>query len=353
MVTKVAHMAVRKLNTLSSAMEITKFPNSPIIKGVGDKLVLVIGDGDTEYMLGHISFGDTVNPQIVYQEQFFESYGYTINDLYNNISSVEDFNAEVNIVQSLKRKTVLVGDNKFIGEDLHDGDVGSDNIGFVREGFFVQSERNTPGSPNAPVAPFYNDEVDYVSLSGGNKIYDSSSGSLQEANAIRINIGVGDTDIHSWGQWTEETLSVETPIERSARSMSVLTYASGSRSGSAFPQAGTYHIYNFVDDSSFFMGNGIVEIEKANDDNTEFAKTIWDADGVIVEVDTGGIVTLKVGTTTLIVNDGTVNITGDMTFTGDLRVTGKLTVDTEVDLLGFVKVNTSGKLITTGGNDLA
>jgi len=136
--------------------------------------------------------------------------------------------------------------------------------------------------------------------------------------------------------------------------MASITYASGARSGTGFGLPNSYHIYNFVDNSSFFMGNSIIEIEKSNNDNTVFAKTVYDADGVLVEVDSAGVVMLKVNATTLTVDDGNVLITGSMTFTGDLTVTGKLTVETEADFVsGKVVVDAAGKLSTTGGSDLA
>lgn len=334
-------LSIRKMSELASAMEISKYPNSPLIKSADDKIVLVAFDGRKEYILGYVTKSDVSTTELVYSQFFSGSYGHSLNDLYNNVQDPDD----VGSTQSKKNRTVLVGNSTFISSVFHDGT--NSRYGFKDGAFWKESDyTGIESSPEAPVSPILTDESNFLSLNNGNKIYQSSSGSLEEHNAMRINIGIGDTDIHSYGDWTPNTLRSETPVERLERSISEGTYASGSRVG--FPDPSTFHVFNFVDNTSFFMGNNIIEIEKANSDNSVYAKTVYDADGVLIEVDTAGVVVLKVGTTTLTVNDGTVNIEGDMTFTGNLIVTGSLDVGG-----GKVIVNSAGKLITTGGNELA
>lgn len=345
---------------MAQAMEITKYPNSPLIKSTDDKSVLVFYDGDIEYMLGYITKGDTTNQIHMYSQLFSSSYGHTLNDIYNSIQNSDDIGA----TQSKKERTVLVGENKFIGSRFHDGSFTE--YGFRNPIFYQTKDYQGYDGEEAPVAPTFADEVDYTLLDGGNKIYNSSSGSLQEFNAMRINIGVANADIHSYGTWDTSLLSVETPIARSVRSMAGISYASGSRSGTAgaFPNELTYHIFNFEDNSSFFMGKGIIEIEKANNDNSTYAKTVYDADGVTISVDSGSKVTLSVDgapATTLVIEDGVVTITtpsmsydGNVIITGTLQVEGKTTLDTELDVGGGkVVVNAAGKFLTIGGNALA
>jgi len=353
-------ITVKSISELAGAMEITKYPNSPLIKSESDNSVLVIFDGDVEYILGYITKGDTSNTITIYSQLFSGNYGHVLNDIYNNIQNSDDVGA----TQSKKERTVLVGENKFIGSVFHDGIIDT-HYGFNNSGFYRFKDRPNHVAQEAPVAPTLTDEVDYTLLDGGNKIYHSSSGSLQEFNAVRINIGNSGTDIHSYGIWDETLLSVETPIVRSVRSMAGIAYASGSRSGTAgaFPEPNTYHIFNYEDNSSFMMGKGIIEMEKSNDDNTVFAKTVFNSGGVLVEVDSTSKVRLVVNATTLLIEEGQVRITGaDINYDGDLYVSGKIVVSgtstfieatdiqTSLDVVsGKVIVNAAGKFLTTAG----
>lgn len=344
---------VSNTDYLASAMEITKYPNSPLVKGRGSKSVLVVSDGSNEYILGYISKGDTSNSVIVYSQFFSGSYGHLFNDTYNNVQDANDLSS----TKSKKNRTVLVGDSKFIGLAFHDGVDGS-KYGFKNKKWHISKDYGSDDM-EAPVAPNKNDEHHFISLDNGNKFYQSASGSLQEGNAIRINIGVGATDIHSYGTWDKSNLIVETPIERLERVITEGTYASGARTG--FPDPSTYHIFNFADNSSFMMGNNIIEIEKASADNSTFAKTVYDADGVLVEVDENSVVTLKVATAEFIIDKNNIHIRGaTLNYDGDLYVSGMLTVsgssilkDTLDVKGGKVKVNSAGKFLTTGGSDLA
>jgi len=356
-------MSISRKNTkeLAGAMEITKYPNSPLIKSREGRSVLVVYDGNDEYILGYITKADTINPLLVYSQYFSGSYGHVLNDVYNNVQSV----SEVNSTHSLKNRTVLVGNSNFIGKSFHTiDDLDTQKRGFndVRSFWTDQYNFFIP-DVETPLSPNYNDEAHFTLLEGGNKLYQSSSGTLQEANSIRINIGASGTDIHSWGDWTPSSLRVETPIDRSLRSMAGIAYASGARSGTGFGIDKSYHIYNFVDNSSFFMGNSIIEIEKANVDNTVYAKTVYDANGVTISTDSGSKVTLSVDgspPTTLVIEDGVVTITtpsmsydGNVIITGTLQVEGKTTLDTELDVgAGKVIVDGAGKLTTIGGNAL-
>ncbi len=358
------NISIKNTNNLASAMEITKYPNSPLIKSEDGRSVLVYYDGTNEFILGYITKGDVSNPNLVYRQYFSGSFGHSLNDLYNNVQDVDS----VGSTMSKKKRTVLVGDSNFIGVVFHD--TTSTQYGFNDGEFWKDKDYGRiPTDPLAPVAPLLSDESNFISLDGGNKIYHSSSGALEEFNAVRINVGVGGTDIHSFGDWTPSTLRVETPIERSIRSMAGITYASGSRSGSAgaFPEASTYHIFNYADNSSFFMGKNIIEIEKSNNDNTVFAKTVYDENGVLIEVDSAAVVRLKVNTAELIIDEGNITIVGaNLNYHGNLYVSGniivsgtanligKATLDTELDVgSGKVIVDGTGKFLTTGGSDLA
>lgn len=350
---------IRNTNELASAMEITKYPNSPLIKAKPAKSVLVAFDGTNEYILGYITKGDTTNQIIIYSQLFSGSMGHVLNDLYNNVQD----SSNVSATASKKNRTVLLGESQFIGNVFHDG--ATDKYGFSNKKWFVSKNYAGDDGEEAPVSPNYNDEHHFISLDGGNKFYQSSSGSLQEANAFRINIGVGGTNIHSYGTWDKANLSVETPIERLERVITEGTYASGSRVG--FPDPSSYHIFNFADNSSFFMGKSIIEIEKASADNSTFAKTVYDADGILIEVDSNSVVKLKVATAELIIDENNIHIKGaTLNYDGDLYVSGMLvvsgsatvkgstTLETTLDVKsGKVVVNASGKFLTTGGNDLA
>jgi len=340
---------------LASADEITKYPNSPLIKSETGKSVLVLSDGFKQYILGYITKGDTSNTVVVHSQYISGSYGHVLNDMYNSVQNSDDLST----THTRKNRTVLLGNNQFIGSTFHDG-VADTKYGFKDKNW--STTKDYGGDEEAPVAPNKDDEHHFISLDNGNKFYQSASGSLHESNAIRVNVGVGATDIHSYGIWDKSTLSVETPIERLARSIDSGTYASGARIG--FPDPSTYHIYNFVDNSSFMMGNGIIEIEKASADNTTFAKTVYDENGVLVEVDENSIVTLKVKDAEFIIDQNNIHIKGaTLNYDGDLYVSGKLTVSGSAvleDTLGVTKATTlsdtvgiSGKLTTTGGSDLA
>jgi len=350
---------VRNINQLASAMEITKYPNSPLVKSNKSKSVLVVNDGSNEYILGYITKGDTSNSVIIYSQLFSGSYGHVLNDVYNSVQNANNLSS----TNSKKGRTILVGDSKFIGTVFHDG-VDKTKYGFKSKTWYTIKDYSS-NAMEAPVAPNKDDEHDFISLDNGNKFYQSSSGSLQEGNAMRINIGVGDTDLHSYGTWDKSSLIVETPIERLERVITEGTYASGARTG--FPDPSTYHIYNFADNSSFMMGKGIIEIEKSNDDNTVFAKTVYDADGVLIEVDENAVVKLKVSTAELIIDQNNIHIKGaTLNYDGDLYVSGLLmvsgtatvkgatTLETTLDVKsGKVQVNSAGKFLTTGGSDLA
>lgn len=353
-------ITVKKMSDLASAMEITKYPNSPLIKSLDNKSVLVLFDNYKEYILGYVTKADVSNIEMVYSQFFSDSYGHSLNDLYNNAQNPNSIASTM----SKKKRTVLVGNSNFIGAIFHDGDATNNKYGFNDNQFWKDQDYDLLSTPLAPVAPVLIDEANFLSLNNGNKIYHSSSGSLKEFNAVRINIGVGGTDIHSFGTWTPSTLSVETPIERLERSITEndASYASGARLG--FPDPSTYHIYNFVDNSSFFMGAGIIELEKANADNSVYAKTVYDANGITVNVDSGSKVTLSVDgspPTTVIIEDGVVTITtpsmsydGNVVITGTLQVDGKTTLKADLDVGASAQVKvTSGKLITTGMADLA
>jgi hypothetical protein len=346
------------MDKLASAMEITKYPNSPLIKSESNKRVLVASDGEIEYILGYVTKGDSTSSILVYSQFFSGSFGQELNDLYNNVQNVDDLSSTL----SKKKRVLLVGQNKFIGSAFHDGNEDSNRYGFGNKNFWKNPNYlRIASNPEAPVAPLITDEANFISMEGGNKVYQSSSGSLEEFNAMRINIGLSGTDIHSYGDWTPSTLRVETPVERLVRSISEndASYASGARTG--FPDASTFHIYNFVDNSSFFMGKSIIEIEKSNANNTVFAKTVYDADGVLIEVDSGSRVNLTVNTASFVIDQNNVHITGatlnyhgDLYVDGDLIVSGSSTLITDVDMVGGnVIVNTSGKLLTIGGSDLA
>jgi len=342
---------IKQLRNLASAMEITKYPNSPLIKSVDDKSVLVFSDENKEYILGYITKSDVSSTLIVYSQYFSGSYGRTLNDMYNNIQNSDDVGSTI----SLKRRTLLKGHNNFIGSIFHDGDLATKKYSFSEKGFWQDVDYSLEENPLSPIAPLYSDESYFILLDGGNKIYKSSSGSLEEANAMRINIGVSGTDIHSFGNWTASNLTSETPVNRLTRVISEGTYASGARTG--YPDPSTYHIYNFVDNSSFFMGNSIIEIEKSNADNSVFARTVYDAEGVKIEVDENSIVSLKVNTAELIIDQNnihikgaTLNYQGDLYVSGLLMVSGTATVKGATDLESTVDI--TGKLTTTGGNAL-
>jgi len=353
---------IRNVDDLASAMEITKYPNSPLIKAGNGKSILVASDESNDYILGYISKGDISNSVIVYSQYISGSYGHVLNDNYNNVQNPSDLSS----TNSMKKRTLFNGSSQFIGSIFHDG-VDGTKYGFVHDRWRLIKNYGGDSGEEAPVAPNKDDEHHFVSLDNGNKFYQSASGSLQESNAIRVNIGVGGTDIHSYGVWDKALLTVETPAERLARSIDEGTYASGARVG--YPDPSTYHIYNFTDNSSLFMGNSIIEIEKSNADNTTFAKTVYDADGVLVEVDENSIVTLKVATVELIIDKNNIHIKGaTLNYDGDLYVSGLLMVSgtatikgsaTLEDTLDVTKATTlknttdiSGKLTTTGGNAL-
>ncbi len=349
-----------ELSSLASAKEISKYLNSPLIKGGKGKSVLVISINDTEYMLGYIDKGDVANKTVVYSQFFSEYMGDVRNDLYNNVQNSSDLST----TNSKKERSMLLGRNLFIGARFHDG-IENVDYGFNDPSWFVTKDYVDDAGEEAPVAPNKNDEAYFLSLDGGNKTYLSSSGSLQEANAMRFNIGLSGSDIYSYGNWDKTELLAETPIERLERAITEGTYASGARIG--FAESGTLHVFNFVDNSSFLMGKGIVEIEKASADNATFSRTIWDANGVTVEVDTDSIITLKVATAELIIDQNNIHIRGaTLNYDGDMYVSGLLVVSGTSDLqdsvtmgdslnvqTGKVQVNSAGKLITTGGNALA
>lgn len=328
----------RKVGQLAGAMEITKYPNSPLIKSDSGKSVLVVYDGTNEYMLGYVTKGDTSNPVIVYSQYISGSIGHVLNDTYNMVQNADDLSS----TKTRKNRTVLLGESQFIGNVFHDGVEGT-KYGFGNDNWYVTKNYVGDVGQEAPVAPNKDDEHHFVSLDNGNKFYQSASGSLQESNALRVNIGVGGTDIHSYGAWDKATLVVETPIERLERAITSGTYASGARTGFADPS--TYHVFNFADNSSFFMGNSIIEIDKASADNSTFAKTIWDADGVLITTDSGSKVIIDVNGTKLTIQDGTVTVLGTMTYDGNVTITGNLQVDGTTDI--------DGKLTTTGGNELS
>lgn len=329
---------IRNVGQLAGAMEITKYPNSPLVKSNTGKSVLVAYDGTIEYILGYITKSDVSNPVVMYSQHVMGGIGHVLNDTYNMVQNPDDLST----TSTRKNRTVLVGESQFIGVVFQDGVEGS-KYGFRNKNWYVTKNYGGDSGQEAPVSPNKDDEHHFISLDNGNKLYQSASGSLQESNALRVNIGVGGTDIYSYGTWDKATLVVETPIERLERAITSGTYASGARTGFADPS--TYHVFNFADNSSFFMGSSIIEIDKASADNSTFAKTIWDADGVLITTDSGSKVIIDVNGTKLTIEDGTVTVLGTMVYDGSVTITGNLEVTGTTDL--------TGKLTTIGGNELA
>jgi len=342
---------IEKLRQIPSAMEITKFPASPLIKSAHDREVLVLNDGDNQYILGYVSFGDTTSSTLVYSQHFSGTYGINWNDMYNSITNLENLGE----TPTAKSRDVFRARSNYIGV-VYNTDQSS-KYTFNDTQFFVDVEygETNQEAPLAPVGEYY-----YVGLDSGSKIMVTPSGSLMEGAGIRINVGTPDTHIHSFGNWDESLLTVETPDERLARVITEGTYASGSRVG--FPALGTYHIYNFDENSSLFMGDGIIELDKSNDDNTSYAK-MWLENGMaVIDVDSAGAIDFRVDNTSVLkVESGTVTVTvAEMQYNGNVTITGSLTVESITNLddavnvqTNKVQINAAGKLLTTGGSDLA
>jgi len=302
------------------------YTSIPLVSS-NDPNVLVISDeNDEKYILGFVKKARLVSQIKHIKNYFYEGYGSVYNDIYNSIDDVD------NLGISTKRSRDTVK-----GKSIYIGDVFVSGSSFPYEGFDSEFYLNVDvvASGTAPIGIDSSKEAYLVMTEGGGKHYLSTSGTVQEAEAYRINVGTRVTQMASHDVWTPATLKA-TSVEDAMSNIAGTLTKYGMREG--FPLPNTYHVYNVDDDAGLFMGSGTVEVYKFGTSASEFSHTIWDDDGVHIDVDTARKINISVGGvtgTSIIIEDGKITLKGtDFEWTGNLHVTGTLDVDGKITGIG-------------------
>lgn len=332
---------IDKLSRFPNAKQVSIFNTSKtLVIDKTDKDVFIIYYNNQPYVLGNIIPTITLGTTV---EKIFGSSNalITFDDTYNVIDLTDKYITTGRIRQKANAHSY------FVGEVYNDS--SSALLGFSEEFWFNE---NVSFSGLAPIG-IGNIDAFYIVASGGSKFYLRDSFVIQESPAHKIIVGVPDTDIKSHNTWTQSTLRVTTVEDTIGE---IKTASANVGNLSALPAESTYQVYNYTDDSSFFMGSGSIILNNhGGGDQTKIEMT----DDKITLISSG-----SGGDTISMVFDHSatpkLTISGDFKFVGDLEIDGTLTVQSGTFLndtldvqSGKVEVDATGKLITTGGDELA
>jgi len=320
----------------------------PLTNGSNPSLLVVNDEDDEQYILGFVKKADLVTELKQVKQLYYEGWGEIQNDLYNGFDDpLVRSMATKRSRETTKAKTIYLGDNFVSGSDGYEG---------FDSQYYLYTDRVNSGA--SPLAIDTLGEAYLVMADGGGKFYLSTSGTVMEAEAYKLNIGTRITQMDSHGVWTPATLKTQTVEDKLFDLV-----GSGTKVGyrDSFPLPNTYHVHNIEDDAGLFMGSGTVEVYNWGASDTEFSHTIWDDLGVHIDVDAARKINISVGGvagTSIIIEDGKITLLAtDFEWDGNLHVTGTLTVDMlstfEAAVDAKAAVDIAGKLTGIGGSDLS
>jgi len=320
----------------------------PLTNGSNPNLLVLTDEKGEQYVMGFVKKAGLIGDTKIIKNNFYEVYGTTHNDLYNNIDDVTDLG-----VATKRSREVVKARSVYLGDTFASGTAGTYD-GFESE-FYLNVDIVADGTVPIAIDPL--SEAYLVMAEGGGKYYLATSGTVHEAEGYRVAVGTRTTQIVSHDVWTPATLKATTVEDAMTNIAGTLTKV-GARD--VFPLANTYHVYNIEDDAGLFMGSGAVEMYNWGASDTEFSHTIWDDDGVHIDVDAARKINISVGGvagTSIIIEDGKITLLAtDFEWTGNLHVTGTLIVDQATTLKAAVDaqatLDVTGLITGIGGADI-